>query len=149
MADPRLATLQVHRNRADSDMMEHAAVESASPTGRNCSNCGIAISWMPVLAHGTVYCCEGCAQGGPCICTYDQDPWNLGLSEPISPTPLNSTMGSGGGVGSSAQKISPYEAGSVRTSTRLDRGFVAAESREATDHGNHTAHEQGGFERRC
>ena len=36
-----------------------------------CANCGIEIPWRPANHHGRTYCCGGCAQGGPCYCSYD------------------------------------------------------------------------------
>ncbi len=36
-----------------------------------CANCGLDIPWRPVVADGRVYCCGGCARGGPCYCSYD------------------------------------------------------------------------------
>ena len=31
----------------------------------------IEIPWRPAVHRGTTYCCGGCAQGGPCYCSYD------------------------------------------------------------------------------
>ena len=36
-----------------------------------CANCGVEIPWRPSLHRGETYCCGGCAQGGPCYCSYD------------------------------------------------------------------------------
>jgi hypothetical protein len=36
-----------------------------------CANCDVEISWRPVVHRGKTYCCGGCAQGGPCYCSYD------------------------------------------------------------------------------
>lgn len=36
-----------------------------------CHNCGIDIAWSPVVHQGHPFCCGGCAQGGPCYCSYD------------------------------------------------------------------------------
>jgi uncharacterized protein YaaQ len=30
------------------------------------------MTWVPVWLHGEAYCCIGCAFGGPCICSYDE-----------------------------------------------------------------------------
>ncbi len=35
-----------------------------------CANCGIVIRWEPTIVGEEVYCCSGCAQGGPCECDY-------------------------------------------------------------------------------
>nr|BBH89239.1 hypothetical protein KTC_39900 [Thermosporothrix sp. COM3] len=37
-----------------------------------CANCDIEILWRPVVVQGKVYCCAGCAAGGPCTCDYSQ-----------------------------------------------------------------------------
>jgi hypothetical protein len=39
-----------------------------------CINCGIVIRWQPTIVGGRVYCCPGCAEGGPCRCDYDNLP---------------------------------------------------------------------------
>jgi len=39
-----------------------------------CECCGIAIRWQPTLVEGKIYCCSGCAGGGPCHCDYDNLP---------------------------------------------------------------------------
>jgi hypothetical protein len=39
-----------------------------------CANCGIIIRWQPTIVDTQVYCCAGCAQGGPCQCDYDNLP---------------------------------------------------------------------------
>lgn len=39
-----------------------------------CQNCGIIIRWQATIVEGKVYCCLGCAQGGPCECDYDNLP---------------------------------------------------------------------------
>ena len=38
-----------------------------------CASCEIPLSDRPVLRMDEAYCCIGCAQGGPCICTYEAD----------------------------------------------------------------------------
>jgi hypothetical protein len=37
----------------------------------NCLSCEIELEDAPVLRDGGAFCCHGCAQGGPCVCTYD------------------------------------------------------------------------------
>lgn len=39
-----------------------------------CVTCGIIIRWQPTIIDGQIYCCLGCAQGGPCECDYDNLP---------------------------------------------------------------------------
>ena len=36
-----------------------------------CANCFEEFRRPPVSYNGRMYCCEGCAHGGPCICTYE------------------------------------------------------------------------------
>ncbi|MCH7740406.1 MAG: sigma-70 family RNA polymerase sigma factor [Chloroflexi bacterium] len=36
-----------------------------------CANCFALFSWDPMAVHGEAYCCAGCADGGPCFCTYE------------------------------------------------------------------------------
>jgi hypothetical protein len=36
-----------------------------------CANCGVEIPWRPTFHRNSAYCCGGCAQGGPCYCSYD------------------------------------------------------------------------------
>jgi hypothetical protein len=35
-----------------------------------CANCDIEIFWPPTVVQDKVYCCTGCAAGGPCNCDY-------------------------------------------------------------------------------
>jgi len=39
-----------------------------------CANCGIVIHWQPTIVGMKVYCCSGCAEGGPCECDYNNLP---------------------------------------------------------------------------
>lgn len=47
----------------------------AYPTTRRdrCASCEIPLTDQPVLRLDEAYCCIGCAQGGPCVCTYEAD----------------------------------------------------------------------------
>ena len=36
-----------------------------------CGTCGVEIPLLPAVHRGKTYCCGGCAQGGPCYCSYD------------------------------------------------------------------------------
>jgi hypothetical protein len=49
---------------------------------RKCANCGIVIHWQPTLVDDRIYCCHGCAEGGPCACDYDNLP-QPGAIKPI------------------------------------------------------------------
>lgn len=46
-------------------------MESIGQDGPRCANCHLEITWEPILVQGQAYCCGGCAQGGPCYCSYD------------------------------------------------------------------------------
>jgi hypothetical protein len=35
-----------------------------------CASCDIEIDISPVIIENTLYCCHGCAKGGPCVCSY-------------------------------------------------------------------------------
>jgi len=39
-----------------------------------CATCGIAVRWQPTIIDTKVFCCLGCALGGPCTCDYDRLP---------------------------------------------------------------------------
>ena len=39
-----------------------------------CYNCFAEFKWDPTIHDGEEYCCSGCVEGGPCICTYDGPP---------------------------------------------------------------------------
>jgi hypothetical protein len=45
----------------------------ASPRRGYCASCDGVITGRPVYRMDEAYCCLGCAHGGPCICTYEQD----------------------------------------------------------------------------
>ena len=36
----------------------------------HCANCEIEFFWPPTRVQDRVYCCTGCAAGGPCNCDY-------------------------------------------------------------------------------
>lgn len=66
---------------------------TTTPVRRSvCANCEGAIPSFPVFRRDLLFCCTGCADGGPCTCLYEQDLAddgvdNLGLPFPMS-TPL-------------------------------------------------------------
>lgn len=41
---------------------------------RVCANCGITIDWQATVVEAQVFCCLGCASGGPCTCDYSNLP---------------------------------------------------------------------------
>lgn len=38
-----------------------------------CGSCEIELTGSPLLVDGKAFCCAGCAEGGPCTCTYEGD----------------------------------------------------------------------------
>lgn len=79
-----------------------------SPAERTCANCGADIPWRPVLRAGQPFCCAGCAQGGPCVCSYDD------VASCDKPPPRELARASGGASGlpqRSAAVFIPSQAG--------------------------------------
>ena len=37
-----------------------------------CASCDIELGSDPITVDGVPFCCQGCAQGGPCLCTYER-----------------------------------------------------------------------------
>lgn len=37
-----------------------------------CTSCDVDLTHAPTLAGGDAYCCKGCREGGPCVCTYEE-----------------------------------------------------------------------------
>jgi len=46
--------------------------EATQPQPLRCANCEIEILWSPTVVQDIIYCCTGCAAGGPCSCDYSQ-----------------------------------------------------------------------------
>ncbi len=73
----------------------------ASPRRGYCASCDGVITDRPVYRMDEAYCCVGCAEGGPCVCTYEQDLADDGvdhiglpfLTEPARVEPVASTDG--------------------------------------------------------
>jgi hypothetical protein len=52
-------------------------LDDERPSGgdpHTCYNCFAEFSWEPTIHDGEDFCCAGCVEGGPCICTYDRPP---------------------------------------------------------------------------
>jgi hypothetical protein len=49
---------------------------SGPGTRSMCAACEFEIVATPFRYLGLAYCCEGCAGGGPCVCTYADRPGN-------------------------------------------------------------------------
>jgi len=41
---------------------------------KRCASCDIELHKPPIVVEGSAYCCRGCAQGGPCVCSYVGNP---------------------------------------------------------------------------
>jgi hypothetical protein len=41
---------------------------------KRCASCDIELDRSPLVVEGSEYCCQGCAKGGPCVCSYVGDP---------------------------------------------------------------------------
>ena len=41
---------------------------------KRCASCDIQLEKLSLTVEGFVYCCHGCARGGPCVCSYVGDP---------------------------------------------------------------------------
>jgi hypothetical protein len=62
----------------------------SSPRRGYCACCDGAITDRPIYRMDEAYCCTGCAEGGPCVCTYEADLAEdgvdrLGLAFPMAP----------------------------------------------------------------
>lgn len=53
-----------------------------------CANCLYPLDQPTVIVNGASYCCSGCAQGGPCICSYEH----------LSPSQRSMTANPGSGL---------------------------------------------------
>ena len=47
----------------------------------HCAGCQIEVVRPPMERDGQAYCCDGCAAGGPCCCSYDELPDQASESE--------------------------------------------------------------------
>ena len=62
---------QQRRMHCGESHLAHA--QSPNPAARQvfrCANCEIEFFWSPTVVQGRIYCCTGCAAGGPCNCDY-------------------------------------------------------------------------------
>jgi hypothetical protein len=76
----------------------------ASPRRGYCASCDGVITDRPVYRMDEAYCCLGCAQNGPCICTYEEDLAddgvnNLGLPFAMEPVVAGEPSGAADRVG--------------------------------------------------
>lgn len=59
-----------HEQRSTYIREEPAQREMAAGQTFRCANCEIEFFWPPTVVQEQVYCCTGCAAGGPCNCDY-------------------------------------------------------------------------------
>jgi hypothetical protein len=57
-----------------------------------CASCEAPTPVHPVIHLGLPFCCAGCAAGGPCICSYDPEPYS---AEAATADPVPMTVGTG------------------------------------------------------
>lgn len=50
-----------------------------------CESCDIELIAVPLWHQDRYYCCSGCAGGGPCVCSYVDDPRRLGSKPGSAP----------------------------------------------------------------
>jgi 6-pyruvoyl-tetrahydropterin synthase len=65
---------------------------------KSCNNCGMPVGYEPVTKDGSVFCCFGCAEGGPCTCSYVgpsaspfATPQTIAPADPRPDTPVRSS----------------------------------------------------------
>lgn len=51
-----------------------SSTDTGDSVPNTCANCFAEFEWTPFVQDGEDYCCSGCADGGPCICTYTGAP---------------------------------------------------------------------------
>ena len=44
-----------------------------TPRHDTCASCEIRLTGWPLYRADEAFCCPGCADGGPCVCTYESD----------------------------------------------------------------------------
>ena len=44
-----------------------------TPRHDTCASCEIRLTGWPLYRADEAFCCTGCADGGPCVCTYESD----------------------------------------------------------------------------
>jgi hypothetical protein len=57
-----------------SRMHEATMLPSRTPPTWTCTTCSLEIRHHPTFHVGLAFCCAGCVAGGPCTCSYDEDP---------------------------------------------------------------------------
>ena len=61
----------------------------ATPRRSVCANCEGEITSFPVFRRDLLFCCNGCADSGPCGCLYEQDLADDGVDHLGLPFPMH------------------------------------------------------------
>ena len=64
----------------------------ASPRRGFCASCDGRITDRPVYRMDEAYCCVGCAEGGPCVCSYEADLADDGVDGLGLPFPMDAGL---------------------------------------------------------
>jgi hypothetical protein len=58
------------RRHGEASQVQAAQPDPVSHRVSHCANCDIEFFWPATKVQEHVYCCTGCAAGGPCNCDY-------------------------------------------------------------------------------
>jgi hypothetical protein len=67
---PDSVPLEQQRPRGEASRLRPALRGPVAHQVYRCANCDIEFFWAPTVVQGKMYCCAGCATGGPCNCDY-------------------------------------------------------------------------------
>ena len=56
--------------------------QQTRPRAWTCTTCRGEFQHRPTIHVGVVFCCGGCVAGGPCTCSYDDEPELVAAHEP-------------------------------------------------------------------
>ena len=56
--------------------------QQARPRAWTCTTCRGESHHRPTIHVSVVFCCAGCVAGGPCTCSYDDEPELVAAHEP-------------------------------------------------------------------
>lgn len=89
-----------------------------TPRHDTCASCEIRLTGWPIYRADEAFCCPGCADGGPCVCTYESDPADDGVDG----------LGLPFGVPSAVPHIEPWPAPEPAMAPRVTSSRVASRS---------------------
>ena len=93
-------------------------MEPGHASAPRCGTCGVEIPWRPAVHRGQTYCCGGCAQGGPCYCSYDL------ATVDLAPTSVRGTAG-GWSLGAATRRPGPRGSAAGRSRPAPSRATTA------------------------